>query len=219
MRRQPRRMCARAARRRRRARSRRRRRASAARRRRPRPAAAAASAAAASPGRCPAGRGFRRDRRRVARRGMRCERPPAIRRDRDPATSPASSRTSPSFATIRCGLRRRVKRGRARTTARSQAKGGVGQQRGEGGQRVGDGVRGALRLALRRAPFPGRRPQIDELAAADGALRRGVADHVAIGDRGGDRPVEHELDIGGRARAQSARRPSSTIRAPTSAAA
>ena len=71
-----------------------------------------------------------------------------------------------------------------------------GQQRGEGGQRVGDGHGGALRLPLRRAPSPGRRPQIDEAAAADGALRRHVPEDVAIRQRGGDRPVEHQLDLG-----------------------
>ena len=50
-----------------------------------------------------------------------------------------------------------------------------------------------LREPLRRAPLARRRAQIQKFAAADGALRRGVAQHEAVAGRRRDRPLEHEL--------------------------
>ena len=66
----------------------------------------------------------------------------------------------------------------------------------QGGERalwIGDGARLQLRQPFRRAPLARRRAQIEEFAAADGALRRGVAQHEAVACRRRDRPVEHEL--------------------------
>ncbi len=57
-----------------------------------------------------------------------------------------------------------------------------------------------MRLPFGRAAAAGRRTQINEPAAADRALGRRVADDIAILLRGGDRPVQHQLDIGRRAR-------------------
>ena len=72
-------------------------------------------------------------------------------------------------------MRRRLKQGRQRLL------------------RIGDGMRPQLRQPLRRAALARRRAQIEEAAAADGALRRGVAQHEAVAFRRGDRPVKHQL--------------------------
>ena len=61
---------------------------------------------------------------------------------------------------------------------------------------IGNGMRLQLREPLRRAAFARRRAQVQEFAAADGALRCGVAQHEAVAFGGGDRPVEHELHRG-----------------------
>ena len=70
-------------------------------------------------------------------------------------------------------------------------------------RRSGSAMAMASRCARRsgaRLP-PGRRTQIDESAAADRALSGCVADDVSDpADRGGDRPVEHQLDVGRLAR-------------------
>ena len=81
-----------------------------------------------------------------------------------------------------------------------------------------DRVRLELREPLRRAALARGRAQVEEAAAADGALRGGVAQHEAVARRRRDRLVEHELDMrlrAGRERSS----PSSTTRAATSVAA
>ncbi len=88
----------------------------------------------------------------------------------------------------------------AREDRKVPCKGRRRQQGLEGGQRIADGLGGALRPAFRRPALAGWRAQIDERAAAHGALSRGVADHITIRNRRGDRPVEHQLNIGGLAR-------------------
>ena len=59
--------------------------------------------------------------------------------------------------------------------------------------RLADHVRLQLREPLRRAPLARRRAQVEKFAAADGALRRGVAQHEAVAGRRRDRPLQHDL--------------------------
>ena len=70
-----------------------------------------------------------------------------------------------------------------------------GQERGEGRDRIADRKRPALRLPFRRTPLARWRPQIEEDAAPQRTLRRYVADDIAIHGGGGDRPIEHELNL------------------------
>ena len=69
------------------------------------------------------------------------------------------------------------------------------QERGEGRDRIADRKRRALRLPFRRTPLARWRPQIEENAAPQRTLRRYVADDIAIHGGGGDRPIEHELNL------------------------
>jgi hypothetical protein len=74
------------------------------------------------------------------------------------------------------------------------------EQRGERGLRVLDLVRIELSQALGRAALARRGTQVEETSPRDGALRRGVAQHEAVLRRGGDRPLQHQLNEGFRAR-------------------
>nr|WP_221938301.1 hypothetical protein [Mycobacterium sp. KBS0706] len=67
------------------------------------------------------------------------------------------------------------------------------QQRHQRGLRVVERQCRQLGHPLRAAPLARRRPQVDQPAAADGALGRGVADDIAVTGSCGDRPVQHQL--------------------------
>ena len=96
---------------------------------------------------------------------------------------------------VRC---HHVDRGAERAIARErrevQVPGSAVEQGGERGLRVFDRERLELRETLGRAAPARRRTQIEEEAARDGALRRGVAQHEAVMRGRGDRTLEHELD-------------------------
>ncbi|HZZ31412.1 MAG TPA: hypothetical protein VFE10_05405 [Phenylobacterium sp.] len=69
------------------------------------------------------------------------------------------------------------------------------QQSREGLGGIGQGERGELPAPLGRAPPPGRAAQIDEATATDRAPGGNVAQHETVLQGGGDRPLEHQLDV------------------------
>ena len=78
------------------------------------------------------------------------------------------------------------------------------QQRRQRGGRIGQRLRLQLREPHRRAALAGGRAQIEQAAAADGALAGSVAQHEAIPGSRGDRMLQyqlHEAALSGRDRA------------------
>ncbi len=67
------------------------------------------------------------------------------------------------------------------------------EQGSERARGIFDHMRLQLRQPLRGAPLARRRAQVEKFAAADGALRGGVAQHEAVARRRRDRPLEHDL--------------------------
>ncbi|HEX3365763.1 MAG TPA: hypothetical protein VHS75_11955 [Phenylobacterium sp.] len=65
----------------------------------------------------------------------------------------------------------------------------------EGGGWIGQGERFELPPPLGRAPPTGRTAQIDKTTAGDRTSGGYIPQHKAIRKRGGDGPIEHQLDV------------------------
>ena len=145
------------------------------------PAAAARAAAAAVPGRCPGRSGFSAWNASSVATRLRLSRVQhaAESASEAPGMAIGTRPSRPAIASIS-----------AAASARSRAKADevdiVGrrvEQRRQRLLRVGDGVGGKLRQALRRAALARGRAQIEEAPAADGALGGRVAQHEAVAGR------------------------------------